>query len=136
MATHSSILAWRIPWMEEPGRLQSTGSLSNFTTSFLPICFCDTVLSHHVTGALFTNIFLYCPVLVQTGPCQAGPALMSEVKYLKSSLFPNGNISKFNIENSHPPSHAFLGPHFYHYLLVHRSVQVKDMKVITILQYE
>jgi len=27
MATHSSILAWRTPQMEEPGRLQSTGSL-------------------------------------------------------------------------------------------------------------
>ena len=26
MATCSSILAWRIPWREEPGRLQSTGS--------------------------------------------------------------------------------------------------------------
>ena len=26
MATHSSILAWRIPWMEKPSRLQSTGS--------------------------------------------------------------------------------------------------------------
>ena len=26
MATHSSILAWRIPWREEPGRLQSMGS--------------------------------------------------------------------------------------------------------------
>ena len=26
MATHSSILAWRIPWLEEPGGLQSTGS--------------------------------------------------------------------------------------------------------------
>ena len=26
MATHSSILAWRIPWRKEPGRLQSTGS--------------------------------------------------------------------------------------------------------------
>ena len=26
MAIHSSILAWQIPWMEEPGRLQSTGS--------------------------------------------------------------------------------------------------------------
>ena len=25
MATHSSILAWRIPWTEEPGRLQSLG---------------------------------------------------------------------------------------------------------------
>ena len=26
MATHSSILAWKIPWVEEPGRLQSMGS--------------------------------------------------------------------------------------------------------------
>ena len=26
MATHSSILAWKIPWSEEPGRLQSMGS--------------------------------------------------------------------------------------------------------------
>ena len=28
MASHSSILAWRIPWTEEPGRLQSTESWS------------------------------------------------------------------------------------------------------------
>ena len=27
MALHSSTLAWKIPWMEEPGRLQSIGSL-------------------------------------------------------------------------------------------------------------
>ena len=26
VATHSSILAWKIPWMEEPGELQFTGS--------------------------------------------------------------------------------------------------------------
>ena len=26
MATHSSILAWKMPWKEEPGRLQSMGS--------------------------------------------------------------------------------------------------------------
>ena len=26
MATHSTTLAWKIPWMEEPGGLQSTGS--------------------------------------------------------------------------------------------------------------
>ena len=33
MATHSSILAWKIPWMEEPGRLRSMGWtwLSDFT---------------------------------------------------------------------------------------------------------
>ena len=39
MAIHSSILAWKIPWMEEPGRLQSMGSLSrtrlsDFTFTF------------------------------------------------------------------------------------------------------
>ena len=27
MASHSSTLAWKTPWMEEPGRLQSMGSL-------------------------------------------------------------------------------------------------------------
>ena len=26
MATHSSTLAWKVPWMEKPGRLQSMGS--------------------------------------------------------------------------------------------------------------
>ena len=41
MATHSSILAWRIPWTEEPGELQSTGSQrvgyqSDFTFTFNP----------------------------------------------------------------------------------------------------
>ena len=37
MATHSSILAWKIPWMEEPGRLQSMGLRRlrhNFTFHF------------------------------------------------------------------------------------------------------
>ena len=29
MAPHSSIFAWKIPWMEEPGRLQSMGSLES-----------------------------------------------------------------------------------------------------------
>ena len=28
MATHSNILAWKIPWREDPGRLQSMGSQS------------------------------------------------------------------------------------------------------------
>ena len=36
VAPHSSTLAWKIPWMEEPGRLQSMGSLrlSDFTFTF------------------------------------------------------------------------------------------------------
>ena len=32
MATHSSVLAWRIPWIEEPGRLQSMGHKELDTT--------------------------------------------------------------------------------------------------------
>ena len=31
MATPSSVLAWRIPWTEEPGGLQSMGSLKSWT---------------------------------------------------------------------------------------------------------
>ena len=39
MTSHSSTLAWKIPWMEQPGRLQSMGSqsqtrLSDFTFTF------------------------------------------------------------------------------------------------------
>ena len=35
MATHSSTLAWKIPWAEEHGRLQSMGSLESDTTEQL-----------------------------------------------------------------------------------------------------
>ena len=35
MAPHSSTLAWRIPWTEEPGRLQTMGSLRVDTTERL-----------------------------------------------------------------------------------------------------
>ena len=35
MAPHSSTFAWKIPWMEEPGRLQSTRSLESDTTEQL-----------------------------------------------------------------------------------------------------
>ena len=35
MATHSSTIAWKIPWMEEPGRLQSMGLKESDTTERL-----------------------------------------------------------------------------------------------------
>ena len=40
MATHSSTLAWKIPWMQEHGRLQSMGSQGvrhDFTSTFSPV---------------------------------------------------------------------------------------------------
>ena len=39
MAPHSSTLTWKIPWTEEPGRLQSMGSLESNTTEWLPFHF-------------------------------------------------------------------------------------------------
>ena len=40
MAPHSSTLAWKIPWMEEPGRLQSMGSLSQTRLRDFTFTFC------------------------------------------------------------------------------------------------
>ena len=39
MATCSSILAWRIPWMEDPGGLQPMGGKALDTTEQLSLCF-------------------------------------------------------------------------------------------------
>ena len=52
MATYSSILAWRIPWTEEPGRLQS-----------IPLLFLDWLLLRHLSQLAFDCIacsFLSC----------------------------------------------------------------------------
>ena len=39
MATHSNTLAWKTPWIEEPGGLQSMGSLESGTTEQLHFTF-------------------------------------------------------------------------------------------------
>ena len=49
MATHSSILAWRIPWTEEPGRLQSMGSQRvghDWATSLSLSCVTNGLINH------------------------------------------------------------------------------------------
>ena len=43
MATHSGTLAWKIPWMEKPGRLQSMGSQSQRLLSDFTFTFSDTL---------------------------------------------------------------------------------------------
>ena len=62
METHSSTLAWRIPWTEEPGGLQSTGSqrvghdwvTSTLTFAVILACFWGiTVLFPIVTALLY-----------------------------------------------------------------------------------
>ena len=58
MAAHSSILPWKISWMEKPGRLQSMGSqnqtrLSDFTHSLI-----------HLTMEGSLNMMRACPLSV------------------------------------------------------------------------
>ena len=46
MATHSSTLAWKIPWTEEPGRLQSMGREESDTTEHFVLSFTLTFHFH------------------------------------------------------------------------------------------
>ena len=54
MAPHSSVLAWKIPWMEEPGRLQSMGSQrvihdwATFTLHTHTHTHARTYITHHI----------------------------------------------------------------------------------------
>ena len=58
MATHSSILAWKIPWTEEPDRLQSMGSLSvrhDWATSLSFLSFWSCCCLVIVSNSLWTH---------------------------------------------------------------------------------
>ena len=48
MATHASILSWRIPWTEEPGELQSMASQKSDTTEQLILFSLYPVIQHPI----------------------------------------------------------------------------------------
>ena len=66
MATHSSILAWRIPWTEEPVRIQSTGSQSQMPLNVYLLRFqllnlpspCYVFKVQHKDSMVETSIYL------------------------------------------------------------------------------
>ena len=60
MATHSSVLAWRIPWIAEPGGLQSRGSQKTWTqlSDQTIIVFFFKKLLFHV---LASPVFIFLP---------------------------------------------------------------------------
>ena len=55
MATHSSTLAWKIPWTEEPDRLQSIGRKESDTTERLHFHFTFTWNYHNIVNQLYLN---------------------------------------------------------------------------------
>ena len=61
MATHSSTLAWKIPWTEEPGRLQFMGSWRvghNWVTSLSLSCIVFTVLRQVPSRPIFWRVLI------------------------------------------------------------------------------
>ena len=57
-ATHSSILAWRIPWTKEPGRLQSMASQRGHDWATITQSSCSSVVVHGVKGSAAHNMYL------------------------------------------------------------------------------
>ena len=58
MATHSSILAWEIPWTEETGRLQYKGSQSDMT-KHTHIYIQYTYILEHITHIYIMIFYIY-----------------------------------------------------------------------------
>ena len=115
MVTHSSILIWRIPWMEKPGRLQSTGSQRvrhNWATSHTQ--------SHSQSRVLFPSFYPVlvvivrlcssatqsCSTLCDTMDCQASlsliisRSLLTHVRWVGDAIQPSLPLS------SHSPTDA------------------------------
>ena len=73
MATLSSILPWKMPWLEGPGGLQSTGSqsqlcLSGFTFAFIAVCLFILASSFTPPFPFGNHLFLYCSWQLLFGP--------------------------------------------------------------------
>ena len=72
MATHSSTLAWKIPWTEEPGRLQSLGSLRvrhDWTTSlslftFIKRLFSSSLSAMRVVSSAYLWLLIFLPAIL------------------------------------------------------------------------
>ena len=70
MATHSNILAWRIPWAEEPGRLsdwhlftkcQITKLLAVSRITVTPNCIAHSDLTYHIEYCFYFSQHQHCP---------------------------------------------------------------------------
>ena len=85
MATHSSIFAWRIPWTEEPGRLQSVEQRRALVLSLEPYLLMSPLLECSSLESLFVQ------------------SLVSFKSFLKSLLHKKKTNCKFNTANCSSP---------------------------------
>ena len=130
-ATHSNILAWEIPWMEEPGRLQSVGSQRdrhNWATE-------QTQQQLHtihvsITWELISNTNsqaapqINCICVVRPGICDLTSSL--------GDSYPHWNLS-ISVENSRfPDISPWEGAEIHPYEIESRKVQEEPTKQIIV----
>ena len=92
MATHSSTLAWKILWMEEPGRLQSMGLqrvrpdwMTKFSLSLSSICWTGiTVQSVQLLGCFHLRLFQPAPENASTRNVCHSPGLAGNTAPFKA----------------------------------------------------
>ena len=102
MATHSSILAWRIPWTEEPARLQSTGSqrvghdwVTSLSLSQRPLCLVQVFNGSKTKGSMFLCIYRSIHVCVYTRVCVCVSHTHTHMcKHTYKSFFKTNNLKK------------------------------------------
>ena len=114
MATHSSILAWKIPWTEEPGRLQSTGSqkvghdwATFFLSFFSSVQFSRSVLFNSLPPHGLQNTKLPCPSPTPRAYSNSHPLDWWCHPTTSSSVVPFSWLRSFPASGSFPMSQFF-----------------------------
>ena len=107
MATHSSTLAWRIPWTEQPGRLQSMGSLR---------------VGHNWATSLSLS-YTYYDTLQSTGPCSLVGKIWRNKEYITRA-----SCRKLQSKGDHLTQ---LGPHVWTRLPAEVKVSETDSLSVT-----
>ena len=94
MTTHSSILAWRIPWTEESSRLQSTG-LQRVGHDYLTNTF---TFSHAILNKVLEHLWILVSLILEVSWNQSPTDI--EARLYNVSIFNKGNIKTVQSENS------------------------------------
>ena len=99
MATHSSVLAQRIPWTEEPGRLQSMGSQRvghDWATSTLTLLLLTLDIINEEVGAVLSDT-----VVLRVWKQSKAPWMCSNAWFSEAEVFPcNYHTSTFQVQQN------------------------------------
>ena len=127
MATHSSVLAWRLPWTEEPGGLQSTGSQR------VKHNWSEVAGTHALTHKLVQACLALASIPVALTASQLAPSVFSYQEHTEHCIFRRPSLPRCSLTPDcptcpwpvpipgtplHPRTHSkhlpFLGNHCWH----------------------